>query len=168
MTIPTDKNAGLTVEQLRTVVRYDAPTGLFTWRKKINQAGGVAGWTNPKTGYVLIKVCGRNYMAHRLAWFYVHGTWPRNRLDHINCAAADNRLANLREADDQQSSANRRGKHGRVLPKGVEEFLPGRFRARLRLDGRVRDLGYFDTPDDASAAYAAAAKANFGEFARSE
>jgi hypothetical protein len=166
MTKPADKETGLTVAALRAVLAYDPSSGVFTWRKKINQAVA-AGWRSPKSGYLVVKVFGHKYMAHRLAWFYVHGRWPSVRIDHKNINRGDDRIDNLREATEQQNTANRRGKSGRALPKGIEEFRPGRFRARLMVDGHIRDVGYFDNPQDASVAYAAAAKASFGEFARS-
>ena len=41
-----------------------------------------------------------------------------------------------------------------------------RWAACIRLDGRLRHLGYFDTPEEASAAYQQAAERLFGDFKR--
>ncbi len=46
------------------------------------------------------------YKAHRLAWFYVHGVWPKEQIDHINGDKADNCIANLRLADFSKNQAN--------------------------------------------------------------
>ena len=44
----------------------------------------------------------------------------------------------------------------------------GRWRAEIYKDGRAHRLGTFATPEGAHAAYVAAARKLFGEFARAE
>jgi hypothetical protein len=44
--------------------------------------------------------------------------------------------------------------------------MRGKFAARIRVDGVERHLGTFATAEEASAAYAAAAREAWGEFAR--
>jgi len=89
----------LTAEDLRRLLSYDEQTGLFTRDGKI--AGVLNSW-----GYVQIRVKGRNYMAHRLAWLYVRGQWPANQIDHINRRKTDNRIINLREATNSENAQN--------------------------------------------------------------
>ena len=64
-------------------------------------AGGVA-----STGYIMVGVEGKTYLAHRLAWLYVHGYFPENVIDHINRTPLDNRLCNLREVAYQCNTRN--------------------------------------------------------------
>lgn len=61
MTRPADAGTGLTAETLRGLLHYDPETGAFAWRQSVNQTKGAAGWCNPKTGYLIIKVLGRKY-----------------------------------------------------------------------------------------------------------
>lgn len=44
---------------------------------------------------------------HRMAWFYVHGEWPKGQIDHINHDRKDNRIANLRVVDNTENHRNR-------------------------------------------------------------
>ena len=99
----------LTLERLKQLVCYNPETGVFTWkirRKHCAQAvGAQAGSLNSK-GYRRITVDGREYKAHRLAWFYVWGEWP-TLLDHINRDRSDNRLCNLRVATPSLNALNK-------------------------------------------------------------
>jgi HNH endonuclease len=92
------KQTKLTAERLRERLHYDAETGVFTRRVGSSnaRAGDVAGSVH-STGYVRISIDGGKYTAHCLAWFYVHGVWPSDQIDHINRNRSDNRIANLRE-----------------------------------------------------------------------
>lgn len=158
----------LNQQQLKSLLHYDSETGIFTWRVCLANAapvGSVAG-TIYKKGNRYITIRRKRYQAHRLAWLYVYGTWPSLEIDHRNLERDDNRIQNLREATNQGNSANRRVFKGKALPKGVTARPDGRYRARIRVDGKLIHLGYFNTPRAANAAYAVAAKKYFGDFAR--
>jgi hypothetical protein len=58
------------------------------------------------TGYITIRVIYKSYLAHRLAWLYVHGEWPENLIDHINNNRSDNRICNLRKATKTENNRN--------------------------------------------------------------
>lgn len=153
-------------EILRTLLHYDPDTGVFTWRVSRYggaRAGNIAGSLR-KTGYRGIKVCGKLYYEHRLAWLYVYGEWPSNFIDHINCIEDDNRIANLRLANNWQNKANSR-KHKAGLPKGVKK-CHYRYLARIRVDKTEKYLGVYDTPEQAHAAYCEAAQKEFGAYYR--
>lgn len=164
----------LTIERLRAVLHYDPLSGVFTWRAKVGTQtiGSVAG-TVYQNGRRYIAIDRRRYFAARLAWFYVHGEWPSGQIDHKNVNRLDDRIDNLRVASRSQNIANRPvTKRNRLGVKGVgistiRVRKPQRYRARIRIDGRLIHLGYFSTPDLASSAYADAARQYFGEFARS-
>ena len=105
---PVEPSA-LTAEYLRSVLHYDQETGIFTWKVRTSnrvKVGDVAGCPDGY-GYLRIKVCSRLYKAHRLAWLYVHGNWPKDQIDHINRDRSDNRLANLRDVSHKQNHQNR-------------------------------------------------------------
>ena len=97
----------LTAERLREVLDYDPDTGVFT--RKVRTAssvkvGDVAGSLNGK-GYIRIRVDGRLYFAHRLAWLYVHGEWPVDQVDHINGIKNDNRIVEPARGDQCRKPA---------------------------------------------------------------
>jgi hypothetical protein len=97
----------LTYDQVHELLDYDPETGVFRWRVSRRGAsiGQVAGSITAK-GYISIMVEKVNYFAHRLAWFYVHGYFSENQIDHINRIRDDNRIQNLREVSGQCNLRN--------------------------------------------------------------
>lgn len=160
MTKAVDVLSDLTAQRLRSLLTYDPDAGTFTWR--VDRGGGarhgdIAG-SSDQTGYVRIWIDRNRYLAHRLAWLYVHGEWPKHHLDHKNRDRSDNRISNLRQASPTQNAINRK------LPQGVHP-VGNRFQARISVDGDRRHLGCFSTPEAAHAAYVAALRDLHGEFA---
>lgn len=159
----------VTQERLIALLRYNPETGLFAWlvsRGRTAKAGGVAGGLD-KEGYHVIKIDGREYKAHRLAWLYVHGAWPSAEIDHVNRDRADNRWSNLREATETQNSANRSmsSRNTSGVKGACWNKARGKWMGYIMSNGSRRHLGYFTNLEDASAAYAAAARDAWGEFA---
>lgn len=141
----------ITHAELLSLLDYQPESGVFTWKK----SGAVAG-SPTADGYVKIKVRQRMYRAHRLAWFYVHGAWPSQLIDHINGDRADNRIANLRDVSNSVNrqnakTANADSKTG-VL--GVT-YRPSKakYQAQIAVNGKNRYLGMFDTEQEAHQAY---------------
>jgi hypothetical protein len=99
---------------------------------------------------------------------WVHGEFPPDQIDHINCDKTDNRLCNLRLATHQQNMMNRRGSRNSAIGvKGVTfNRRKGRYVAQLTVGGKAVLRKQFKTIDEAAAAYAAAARQYHGEFAR--
>jgi hypothetical protein len=87
-------------------------------------------------------------------------------VDHINGDGLDNRMCNLREATVSQNNRNRPLRGSRTGYRGVYIKAPGRWHARLKLNGKNLYLGSFGDPADAARAYDAAAFDAVGEFAR--
>lgn len=159
----------MTQEELVARLQYDAETGIFCRKNHVKHGlnGKAAGTWHPR-GYRVVNVMGRRYLAHRLAWFYVHGEWPE-QVDHINGVRDDNRLTNLRPATQSQNNANSaRRKDNSSGVKGVCYSAPmKKWQARIKPHGMKRVvLGYFDTLEDAANAYAKAASEHFGIYAR--
>ncbi len=158
----------LTAERLREVLDYSPDTGIFKWRVRLPHsratAGSSAGTIN-QDGYRQIAIDNKCYVAHRLAWLYVYGHWFAGGLDHIDCDRSNNRLKNLRAATPSQNRANSRlRRNSKSGLKGVS-FNYG-WRAFITINGIQHRLGRFSTPEEAHAAYCAAAIKHFGEFAR--
>ena len=97
-----NKQNKLTQEKLKTLLNYNPETGIFTWKKR-NQ--NISGTINNK-GYVVIQINNKIYLAHRLAWLYMTGLWPKNDIDHFNQVRTDNRFFNLREATRKENCQN--------------------------------------------------------------
>ena len=96
----------LTQAELKELLTYDPATGVFVWRvARKDRIGEKAGALNG-FGHRQIRLNGKLYMAHRLAWLYVHGEWPKTNLDHINGIPDDNRISNLRLATSKQNQEN--------------------------------------------------------------
>lgn len=151
----------LTAVRLREVLDYDPDTGSFTWREsKGHMRGGLPAGHHHNNGYVHIGIDGEDYSAHRLAWLYIFGAWPTaEHMDHINRVRHDNRICNLREASRSEngqnvslSSSNSSGYRGVSRCNKYNCW-----RAQIKLNGKPKHLGYFETPQLASAAYCAAA-----------
>jgi HNH endonuclease len=160
----------LTIERLLELLTYDENSGKFTWkvpRRGNVVAGSLAGHIE-KDGYVYIKIDGRKYLAHRLAWLFMTGAFPLGQIDHSNMCRSYNRWCNLRDATASQNQANVRiRKDNKSGFKGVYWATNRKkWHAQITIDKRVRFLGYFDDPSIAHSAYIAAAKKHFGEFAR--
>ena len=169
---PTDKQTGLTQERLKSLLHYEPETGVFTWkvwRPNGIKIGDAAGAVHPVSGYRIIKVNARSYLASRLAWLYMTGEWPADLIDHKDTDRQNNAWQNLRAATYAENMHNRNVQHtsGSGI-KGVR-FKTGRtkpWEAHIRIDGRLKYLGNFANPEDAHAAYTKAASTAFGSFAR--
>ena len=86
--------------------------------------------------------------------------------DHINHNGLDNRKANLRLCTPQQNAYNRRPFAGTSKYKGVHwDRQRRKWRARIRHNGKLIHIGYFDYEADAVIAYDDYAIELFGEFA---
>lgn len=160
----------LAADRLRQVLDYDAETGVFRWRESRGRApkGAVAGKADPR-GYILIRVDGRGWWAHRLAYLYMTGEHPAVDIDHINRDKSDNRWCNLRRATRSENLANasqrRDTKSGH---RGISWDRSGRcWKARLCVRGRHVHVGQFRDIAEAVAAHARAMREHFGEFAPS-
>ncbi len=149
----------ITHERLLSLLAYECETGVFVWKVsrgnglKVGDAAGRIG-----QGYRLVRVDGRGYLAHRLAWFYVHGAWPDGEIDHINGDKLDNRIANLRDIRHRGNAENKRKARADnqtgflgVHIKPANTKRP--FVASIRVDGVLKHIGAFADPQAAHKAY---------------
>lgn len=151
---------------LKEIVHYDPFTGYFTSlvrRGSKVMVGDKLGSENK--GYLYIMINYNKYLAHRLAWFYMNGEWPKE-IDHINGNPSDNRWANLRVATHRQNLANCKLKTNNSTGyKGVSKNR-GKYQAQIRVEGKRLMLGRFNTMQEASVAYEQKAVEFFGEYHR--
>ncbi len=160
---------GFTCEEIRQRLRYDPDNGEFVWKdnSENSKPGILAGYIN-NNGYNIIALWGRRYMAHRLAWLYMTGDWPKDEIDHMNGCRADNRWTNLRAATSSENKWNRVVKKSAIAGlKGVSRHHSGKWVAEAKGGGRrIRKHG-FATPQLAHEAYKQMIAELHGEFARS-
>lgn len=152
----------ITHEFLLSQIEYYPITGIF-----LRRSNGFVLASVGSCGYIRISVGGKQYTAHRLAWLYVHGEWPKAQLDHIDGDPTNNQISNLREATHSQNRVNasayslsKTGIRGVHFHHGTK-----RFRVQLMRDGRSYHGGYFLRVEAAEAAAHNLAKKLHGEFA---
>lgn len=158
----------ITLQRLFEVLEYNPESGLWVWIKctnRIDRQGRIAG-TVDKKGYVVIQIDRRIYKAHRLAWLFMTGEWPKAMIDHCNGEPADNRWENLREASRSENGANRGPQaNSKSGIKGVCWHKRNqKWYAQITENGCVRYLGEFDTKEEAAAAYQSRAIEVHGQF----
>lgn len=126
----------------------------------------VYAWCLHSGGYAF-----RNLPKHERDVVLMHrevvGAVEGQRVDHRNRDKLDNRKENLRFCTVSQNGGNM-AKHddNPSRYKGVSHGRAGKWRARIRCGERAIQLGTFDTQEEAAAAYDAAARRLFGDFAR--
>jgi hypothetical protein len=155
---------------LKSRLRYNPDTGEFIWLSVSSlsrtRVGSIAR-ARDSNGYRIIKLKGKRYYQHRLAWLYVYGEWPSALIDHIDCDPSNNRISNLRLATYGQNVSNSKkvisasGYRGVYLMKST-----GRWLACVTSNGKRTNLGYHATKEEAFEAYKVAAIKLHGEFAR--
>jgi len=144
----------MTQSRLRELLDYDPTTGIFVRKVKSNKntiIGSIAGGINISNGYAYIRVDKKRYRAHRLAWLYMFGVFPKNEIDHINHIKLDNRISNLREATSLDNSRNSsRRKSNTSGTTGVSWYSKtNKWVARIKINGKNIYLGYFKEKKDA-------------------
>lgn len=160
-----------TPETLRRLLDYSPETGKLHWKRRTPdlfadllhgadrkciawnaRMAGREAFTALGHGYRKGSIFNRRYAAHRVAWAIHYGRWPTGQIDHINGDRTDNRIKNLREVDNLTNGRNQR------LPINNKSgvcgvlFDRGAWVARIKVNGRSRHLGRFETIEQAAAA----------------
>lgn len=151
----------LTFDRLIETLVYTPSDGIFTCRcdrvsahgRVMCAAGDVVGTTTSQ-GRLVIRIDGKDYVASRLAWFYMTGKWPEDQIDHKNLVRTDNRWENLRDVTDSINKQNKRKASTRSKTGFLGVLVDRRrFSARIRVNGKNIHLGCFKTAPEAHAAY---------------
>lgn len=88
--------------------------------------------------------------------------------DHINQNKLDNRKKNLRTVTRSQNQHNRSAYNTKKISKFKGVFFHKRakkFTSAIRVDGKLKHLGYFENENDAACAYNNAAKIYHKKYA---
>lgn len=158
------------IDMLRKIFHYNSETGEFRYKYSRGSAskGSLAGIIDTADGYRVIRVLGRQYAAHRVAFALTYNRWPQPLCDHINGDKLDNRIVNLREATHTDNLCNSRTpKSNKSGYKGVHwHKRDKRWRARVKLNRKEYVCGHFKTVEEAAQAVAKKRQELHGEFAR--
>ena len=156
----------ITQELLKELLHYDPLSGIFT--NKVNRGtraikGEQAGHVDTQ-GYVIINIDYKKYAAHRFAYLYMTGDFPKNDIDHIDHNKSNNKWSNIRSVSIGDNSKN--------LPKRKDNTSGftgvswsknrNRWRAEITVNKKIVRLGeFFDLSDAINARKQANIKYNF-------
>lgn len=142
----------LTQSELKELLDYNERSGIFTWKKSPSRrikSGTKAGTL--QHGYSIIRINNVGYRAHRLAWLYVYGEFPKDQLDHINHKKNDNSIKNLRECSDAENKRN-----VSIQKNNVSGFTgvswskhAKKWNVNIYVNRKKKNLGYFSDLQDA-------------------
>ena len=123
MTYIRGKDLGELEHYIRENFFYDPNTGLINRIDRKNSNGSF-----DKDGYLILKIKGVQFTAHRIAWFLYYGEMPSMEIDHINRNRTDNRICNLRISDRKLNVNNIEYKpnpHTGVVGVYIDKFTKG-------------------------------------------
>lgn len=139
---------------------FDYKNGMLFHKKNKGKAknGNIVGWKE-KNGYWATNIDGVRYRIHRLIWQYHFDNCPE-MLDHIDRNKDNNSLENLRPATVSLNSFNTIKKNKTEL-RGVC-VVGKKFKACIRINGKSKHLGTFESAKDAHKKYVSIATNIYG------
>ena len=157
-------------EGLYEVSNLGRVKSLDRWRKNGQdtgylQKGKVMKLTKDKRGYYHINLWKKNirklFRVHQLVAMAFLNHIPKGfkiEVDHINNDKSDNRIDNLQLISHRENST-------KDLRKGTSKYVgvswhsqKGKWRANIRIKGRLKEIGHFTNELDAAQAYQNALK----------
>lgn len=146
----------ISIEEFHKYVSYNRDTGEFTririYNDDIRLVGNIGKVTgNPSSsGYVEISVGYSKMSAHKLAWYFTYGEVAPENIDHIDGNKQNNRISNLRLLNPLENMRNRgTNKNNTTGYNGVYLTSSGKYRARIKIKGKLIGLGTFINFEDA-------------------
>jgi hypothetical protein len=159
----TSEDGNTLIWRGRPVSHFRSERSAKIWNTKY--AGKPAGYVTD-AGYLLICIDYVSYRAHRLLWKMRKGFDSVLDIDHANGNGLDNSEGNLREATRSQNRHNTGAyKCNKTGYKGVFYRKDrGKYVASIRIHGKSKHLGHYDSAEEAHAVYSREAKLLFNNF----
>jgi hypothetical protein len=141
---------------------------MWTWRSALSTVRGTNGRV-ARTAYVIGHPLDSYHSTQLEMHRFLLGLPPyRERhidVDHLNGDGLDNRRVNLRIGSRAQNLANSGSRKGTSRFKGVSfDRRTGHWKVQIMTEGRNRNLGRYETEEEAALVYNAAAREAWGEF----
>lgn len=159
----------ITQSELKELLDYNPDTGVFTWKKTVNSRAVIlsAAGNQDYNVYIRITIYKKKYAAHRLAFLYMTGEWPKEVVDHINQIKNDNRWTNLREATVSQNNINsKKQKNNKSGYRGVYWYNKNqRWRVQIKYKSKYITLGSYTDIKEAAEVYKKKALELYGDYA---
>lgn len=171
-------DTNITPEMLRKLLRYEPETGKLFWRARTPDlfedgkrsaehlcanwnsrwAGKEAFTSGNGNGYKSGHIFSRKYKAHRVIWAIFYGAWPEHQIDHKNGVRSDNRISEMRSVTPEENSRNQKMRKTNTSGHMGVQWVKRdeKWRARINVDGKRKELGDFTNKDDAIAVRKAA------------
>ena len=154
--------------ELCMLLSYDPESGTITWKARLPEqfsdslysaerkcsqwntryAGKKAGSFDESTGYLVIRLGGKSFKSHRVAWCLFYGEDVDGVIDHVDGDKLNNKIKNLRSTSLNGNARNttrrRSGEAGVVWYEKNKKW-----RAQIWSNGKNICLGYFDNKEDA-------------------
>lgn len=150
-----------TLEEWKSRLDYDPETGLFHWKPQDGMNYWNARFAGKEAGsksagrYVFINLRGNVFLAHRIAWVFISGDYPKHEIDHINGDRFDNRAVNLRDVPHAINKRNlpRKASNTSGVVGVYRIRSTGQWCAQIRnWNGANQHIGNFSTIEEAAAA----------------
>ena len=160
----------LTQDDVRALFDYDSNTGNLIYKvaTRKNAVGNIAG--TKSTDGIYVGVGYSVYRVHRLIWLWHYGDPVPKMIDHKDNDPFNNRLDNLRSANDSTNSANSKMySNNKSGVKGVSwSKVMNKWEAYVWYNYKKYNLGYFSDIEEAKRVRQAKFIELFGEYARHE
>lgn len=167
--------SNLPVDKLNEYLIADFETGKLFWKPRLpshftgnfrntaeqqcrswntRYAGKQAFTAQDKDGYFVGAILGNLYKSHRVIWAMKHGHWPKIGIDHDDGNKENNKIWNLKLADQSKNMKNssmRKDNQSGVM--GVYwDASKRKWAARININKKPKFIGRFDKKDEAIAA----------------
>lgn len=141
------------LELLKEELSYDKDTGEFCW-KKVKKGRTKIGTPigNISDRYFIVCINQKKYLLHKLAWYFIYGTYPEDQIDHIDQNTHNNSINNLRLVTSQENSKNKPKRRDNISGITGVSFDKNSNKWVVRIKnnkGVYENRGRFNTTDEA-------------------